>query len=345
MKKKEWQVLLDTVQCKASVKPAAGAIVDSPWIPQYAEVSHLDYYTDMNVWFTAQQKMKDELPNFIFLPDYWVEFGMAAEPSGFGCKVNFYMNQPTAISHIVNSADDIEMLSGVHVPNPYHDGLMPLVINYYKNVNPRVKEIGEEIKIVASRGPLNIAAQMMGVSEFLCAVKLYPDQAHMLLRKTTALVKDWLSAQADVLDSVEGIMVLDDIAGFFSEQDYLEFAHTYLSDIFSSFSVPVRIFHNDTDNPVSYPYIEKLGVNMFNMTHLQPISRIRELVGDNVALLGNIPPLQVLGVGTVTQVEEYTRACLSLTQHCGGGLMISAGGGISPGTPIENLVAMQKATQ
>jgi uroporphyrinogen-III decarboxylase len=175
-------------------------------------------------------------------------------------------------------------------------------------------------------------------------MKLEAAATHRLLRLTTTLVQDWLRAQADTLKEIEGILVLDDIAGFMSPKDYLEFAHAYLKEIFDAFPVAVKMFHNDTDNPVSYKFLRELGIHVFNFTHLQPLSKVRELVGPELCLLGNVPPLEVLAQGTPEQVSQAVRDCLK--QHpVRKGLILSAGGGTSPGTPGANIHAFSQAVK
>ena len=137
-------------------------------------------------------------------------------------------------------------------------------------------------------------------------------------------------------------MVLDDIAGFVSPKDYLEFAHPYLKEIFAAFPGAVKVFHNDTDNPVSYRHLEDLGIHIFNFTHLQPIEKVRELVGSKVCLMGNVPPLEVLVRGTPDDVGAAAKRCLQ-AHHGRSGLLLSAGGGVSPGTPGPNLAALIEA--
>jgi uroporphyrinogen decarboxylase len=55
--------------------------------------------------------------------------------------------------------------------------------------------------------------------------------------------------------------------------------------------------------------------------------------------MGNIPPLEVLTQGTPEEVREAAKACI---QSHGGrkGLLLSAGGGVSPGTPAANIRAL-----
>jgi len=335
----KWEKLRRAAECGPQDRVSTAMIVDSPWIPGYAGISTLDFYTDQSVFLNAYQRVKDDFPDLILLPDYWVEFGMAAESSGLGCKLNFYADQPVMTSHLGSNVQDLAKLP---VPDPYRDGIMPLVLNYYSHVKHAVHERGEKIRIVASRGPLNIASQIMGISEFLMATVDEPECVCSLLANTTALVNRWLKAQADVLDYVEGIMVLDDIVGFFSEEMYLQFAHPYLKEIFSSFDVPVKIFHNDTFNTASYSHIPDLGVNIFNFSHMTPIDEVRTLIGSGVCLMGNVPPLSELVQGTPSTVEAATLECLQRAERKEG-LLLSTGGGAPPGMPGENLRAMLRA--
>jgi MtaA/CmuA family methyltransferase len=339
MKQKEWDIIKRCAALEATDIVPVALIVDSPWLPGYMGMSTLDFFTMPDQWFEAYLKIKKDFPGMIFLPDFWVEYGMATEPSGFGCKINFFENSTPTINHIIPSADDLDQVESLAAPNPKRDGLMPLILNLYKNMEVRVKAAGESIKIVAARGPLTIATHLMGLTEFLIALKTDPDNTHKLLKITAALTRNWLQAQAEVLSEVEGIMVLDDVVGFLSREDYQEFVHPYLKDIYDSFPGCLKIFHNDTDNTVCCEFLEELGIDIFNFTYKQDISKVRQLVGDQVCLLGNIAPLNVLAQGNPEQVQEATALCLK-NHGSKKGLILSAGGGASPGTPKENLLAM-----
>lgn len=342
MDMEKWNLLLQCAHMKKTESIPVALIADSPWIPGYTGVSTIDYYTDVDIWFEGQTKIRHDFPEVIFIPDYWVEFGMAAEPSGFGCKPSFYLNSPITITNLASDYEDISWLCKLPVPNPERDGLMPLVLSLYKKVNKRIQDAGEQIKIVASRGPLNIATHLMGVTEFLLAMRLDPDNTHRLLKKTTAMAKAWLEAQANVLKHTDGIMILDDIIGFLSEDDYEEFAHPYLKELISAFPVSVKILHNDTDNPISYSRLSDIGVNIFNFTHLRKLSEVRKLTGNKVCLMGNLPPLQVLVEGSPEIVAKET--CQRLEDWGNNnGLILSAGGGVSPGTQYINIRTMINA--
>ena len=341
MNRGKWERFNRAARGEEFPEPPIALIVDSPWIPGYLGVPTLDYLTVPDVWLEANLRVEREFPEVMFLPGFWAEIGMAAEPSAFGCKVSFYRDKTPVVHPLISGIEELERISA---PDPQTDGLMPIILNLYRRLESRVNDAGHVIKMVAARGPLTVATHLMGVTSFLLGLKLDAASTHRVLRTTTTLVRNWLEAQAAALKEVEGILVLDDIAGFLSPKDYLEFAHPYLKEIFDAFPRALKVFHNDTDNPVSYRYLADLGIHSFNFTHLQPLAQVRELVGPQICLIGNVPPLEVLAQGTRDDVLRAARACLD-AHPSRRGLILSAGGGTSPGTPGENIRALAEAVR
>ena len=344
MTEKEWTGLLSFLKGRPEKTTPAGLIVDSPWIPGYCGVDTVDYYVDPETWLACQDRIRADFPDLLFLPGDWVEFGMASEPSSFGCPVHFFHDQTVGIGHLITSADELELLDDLPVPDPRRDGLMPLVLSKLRRLREPLRLRGRAICMVAARGPLNVAGFLMTIPEFCVAVKTEPERVHRLLDKTTELVIRWLEAQAEAAGEVGGILLLDDICGFFSEEEYLEFAHPHLKRIFDHFSVPVKMFHNDNfgNRYTTFPHIADLGVNMFNFSYQADLGEAHRLLGPQVAILGNLPPLNLLTRGTPEEISAAVKAQLA-EKPADCRLMLSVGGGASPGMPKENLLAMLKA--
>lgn len=337
MRHDHWHALKRTLRGEASELRAA-LIVDSPWIPPYLGLSTEEYIHVPEVHFRANVAVIEEFPEMIPFPGFWVERGMAAEPSGFGARVEYYPDQPPTIHHLITDIHEVERLPQ---PNPLTDGLMPGILKQYRETLPLVQEMGMEIRVVAARGPMTVASHLMGVTEFLISLKTEPDLTHRLLRKTTTLVRDWITAQAEQLPAVEGMLILDDIMGFLSEADYLEFAHPYFKELFS-IPLEVKALHNDTPNPISFRHIADLGVNIFNFSHLVPIPDLRAMAGDSVVLMGNISPLDIMVKGSYEDV--YAAACRCIEKNGGHPrFILSAGGGVSMGTPASSIQAILDA--
>jgi len=327
---------------------SVGLIVDSPWMPGYCGITTVDFYARPDEWFAAYLKIKKDFPDVIFLPDWWAEYGMATEPSGFGVKFSFYDDNLPTVHPMIDDMDDAEdVVSSLTLPDPRKNGLMPLLLNLQRSIRPKLDEIGEQINIVSTRGPLTIASHLFSVSELLVCAKADPDTVHKLLKLTTQLCKDWLSAQLENLGTAEGILVLDDVTGFFNKEDYEEIAHPYFKEIFSAFPECLRLFHNDTDNDVCFPYLEELGVDLFNFTHLKDIGDTRRLAGDKVTLLGNIPPMS-LARNTPDEVYDLAKACVDRYVEVNGstaGLLLSVGGGVPMDAKGECIDAMIRAAK
>ena len=345
MNKKQW------AQFKSILKGegeglSVGLIVDSPWMPGYCGISILDFFVRPDVWFAAYRKIKEDFPNVLFLPDWWAEYGMATEPSGFGVKIGFFDDNLPIVYPLIDDMDHAEdVIRALTVPDPRKNGLMPLLLNLQRYMKPRLEGIGEQINIVSARGPLTIASHLFSVSELLVCAKAEPDTVHKLLRLTTQLCKDWLYAQLETVGTAEGVLVLDDVTGFFSKADYEEFAHPYLKEIFSAFPECLHLFHNDTDNDVCFSSMEDLGADLVNFTHLKDIGSIRSQVGDRITILGNIPPMS-LARNTPDEVYQLAKDCAdSHIAACGStkGLILSVGGGVPMGAKGECIEALARA--
>jgi uroporphyrinogen-III decarboxylase len=337
MRPEQWESFKKAAKrCSGAGTPVA-LIIDSPWIPGYIGVSHLDYYLDPELWFQANLRIMREFPEIIFFPSWWVEYGMAIEPSAFGSRIHFQPDQPPTQSPVLMRLEDVSTLAEV---DPYSDGLMPFALQLYRMHKPRILDGGYTIPVVAARGPLCLASFLRGVPEFMLDIAESPEGVHALLRLTTRTVIDWLKAQAEVIgETVEGILVLDDIAGFLSARSYREIAHPYLKQICDAFpSDWVKVYHNDANVRPFLGDLADTGFDVLNWSHKVDLREVREKTNGRLCLMGNVPPLEVGVRGTPEMVAQSAREVLAKSD--GQGLILSVGGGVSPGMPRENLRAL-----
>jgi uroporphyrinogen decarboxylase len=197
--------------------------------------------------------------------------------------------------------------------------------------------------LVAARGPLCTASFFRGVSQLMMDLIEEPEQAKKLLDVCTTLVIDWLKAQAGVIgDTVEGFLLLDDIVGFVGLDHYEEFAHPFLKRICDAFPADwVKIYHNDASVAACLERLPDAGFDVLNWSHNTPMTEAVARVGGRMALMGNVPPLDIGVRGTPEQVEQSARAVLR--DAAGHPHILSVGGGVSPGMPAANIHAMAHA--
>ena len=335
MTDKQWQTLLAVLRGEKLAPIPVAFIIDSPWLPRWAGMSILDYYTSEERWLHANLKAIQEFPECVFLPGFWSEFGMCTEPSAFGARCLFYENEFPFAERIIQNLDDIDRLTK---PNPRRDGLLPFVIKRLKHCRPRIEAAGHTIRFAVARGPLNVASFLMGTTEFLVELKASPERIHQLLRLITDFLREWLEYQRECFPTIDGVLMLDDIVGFIGEGDFKEFAQPYMKELFSALDVSVRFFHNDSPCRASAPHLSETGINLFNMGIEVALKDLQTWTEGKVALLGNIPPRDVLASGTPIEVEsavEQQFRTLSDTRR----VLFSCGGGMPPGVPSENIRA------
>ena len=335
MTPEQWEKLLAVINGQLIKPLPVGFIIDSPWLPCWAGISAIDYFSSEQMWFESNLKAVREFPDIMFLPGFWAEFGMCTEPSAFGSKCSWPENDLPYPDKIVA---DIGGVYSICRPNPKTDGLLPFVLNRLKHYQSQIEKAGHAIKFAVSRGPLNIAAFLVGSTEFLTAVRANPDEAHKLLDTVTDFIIDWLELQAQTFPSIDGIFILDDIVGFLGKDDFEQMALPYLSRIFRSFQTSVKFFHNDAAGLACAPYLSEIGVNLFNFSYRHTLAEMKKLTDNAVVLLGNIPPRDVLAAGTPEYVRDSIKAALD-SIYDKRRIILSCGGGMPPGVPTENIKA------
>ncbi|MGQ9490798.1 MAG: uroporphyrinogen decarboxylase family protein [Anaerolineae bacterium] len=182
-------------------------------MPSYAGVDTLDYFLQPALWWEVNKGLLARFLDVAWLPGFWAEYGMAAEPSAFGARVVWHHDRPPSIEPVLGG---LASLDGIRPADPQEHGLMPLVLRRYVDARQRLAAQGLRIRMVASRGPLAVASWLLGVSELMIALKRAPDAAQRLLAVLTETIIAWLWAQADAAGGVEGILLLDDIPGMLS---------------------------------------------------------------------------------------------------------------------------------
>jgi len=341
MTKAQWQNLLDVIQGETVEPLPVGFIIDSPWLPGWAGMSTMDYFTSETFWLEANLKAHREFPDILFLPGFWAEFGMCTEPSAFGAKCIWRSND---LPHAERVLRDVDQIKSLRKPDPRHDGLLPFVLQRLLHAKDRIEQAGHAIRFAVSRGPLNIASFLMGNTEFLMALRLNPEETHKLLATVTDFIIDWLEVQRECFNTIDGIFLLDDIIGFLGEDDFRELALPYLKRIYGDFDVPVKFLHNDAPGIVSAPYLPEIGVNLFNCSFEHSIGQMKELTQGKVVLLGNLPPRDVLAQKPPDAVEAAVRHLVDNLPEKRR-IILSCGGGMPPNVSTANVRVFCRGAQ
>ena len=340
MRPEQWDIFKRAARGERMSRIPMSLIIDSPWIPGYMGIKHLDFYLDPELWFQAHLKIHREFPDIIFFPSWWMEYGMAAEPSALGAKIKFWPENTPSECPALHTIEDLDKLPEYDVKT---DAFMALTLHRIQSQRQRILDQGEILPVVTSRGPLCTAGFVRGTTDLMMDILEKPEWAHKLIDLSTRLIIDWLKAQAEAMGpTVEGIFILDDIVGFLSPSHYKEFAHPYLKRICDAFPADwVKIYHNDANVNACLEHIPGCGFHVLNWGKQTDIADVKRRVGNRLCLMGNVNPLEIGVRGTPEQVHAATLAVLEKSAR--ENIILSLGGGVSPGMPRQNILAMQQA--
>ena len=319
----------------------AGFIIDSPWIPGWYGITKVDFYASDEHWLKSNLKAVNTFPDVWFLPGFWSEYGMCTEPSAFGSRMIFL---ESSLPHAEKIMKDISEVDSLPQPNVRTDGLLPFMIRRLKNSEKAINEADHQVRFAIARGPLNIASFLMGTTEFMLALAIDPENAHKLLRKITDFICDWISLQKEMFPSIDGLLILDDIIGFVGDDEFKEFVLPYFKKIFDTINPSARFLHNDAEGLITAGHLNEMGVNMFNFSFNHSMGEIRSLAGDNVILVGNIPPRDIMAAGEPADVEAaVSKAFAEISSR--NRIIWSVGGGMAPDTSSKNIEAFISAVR
>ena len=315
-------------------RPPVALMVNAPYFSSYVNISIKDYYDDPKKMFEAQLAVRKRFYN---LTPVWADGGVAVEPSALGGEIYWDTAGNPQVRPFINDLEDIDRLE---VPDPKRDGWMPKQLATYdfmlKNVERGVKVDFGYMVI----GPVTIAGMIRGMGKFMVDLFKNPDAVRKLLRICSDTDKVWAKAQENMVGETEyGVFVADDAASFLTPKQFKNFVLPLYKEIYGMFPKCRRWYHNDMNSTHILELLAEAGVEVFHIGYDVDMISAKSKIGDRVSLLGNIPPLEVLKIGTVQTVKE---ACTTLIQNMSeeGGFILSTGGFINTGTPTENIDAM-----
>lgn len=340
MNDREWNTLLSVIRGEAVSPLPTAFIIDSPWLPNWAGHTILDYFTGERLFLEDNFKAIRAFPEAIFLPGFWSEYGMCTEPSAFGSVSMWGEDEFPFAKKVLQSPSEVDR---IEKPDVRKHGLLPFVIKRLQHLRPEIEQAGHRIRFAVARGPLNIASFLMGTPEFLEAIKTDPEAMHRLLTVITEFLVDWLACQREAFPTIDGIFVLDDIVGFISRRDFEKFGLPYLQRVFSA-DVAVKFFHNDAPCKMCAPYLASAGINMLNFGVQHTLAEMKAWTNNEITLVGNIPPRDVLAEGTPEDVARSTREILGAVEDKSR-LIVSCGGGMPPHAPTANIRALIAAVE
>lgn len=263
-------------------------------------------------------------------------------PDAMGLGLYFEAGEGPRFKHVVRDQAAVDKLP---IPDPEQE--LGYVMNAVRTIRRELK--GEVPLIGFSGSPWTLATYMVegGSTKNFSEVKRLtfaePKVMHQLLDKLAQSVTLYLNAQ--IAAGAQSVMIFDTWGGVLSPRDYKEFSLRYMEQIVAGLTrhadgrpVPVTLFTKNGGQWLGD--MAAVGADALGVDWTTDLSTARSIVGDQVALQGNMDPSILYA--PPARIEQEVQTVLASYGH-GTGHVFNLGHGIHPEVNPEHVTAFINA--
>ncbi len=263
---------------------------------------------------------------------------LSVEAEAFGANIRFSEDEvPTVVGSIIKSEEDVINLKvpkvGAKRTRIYLDAM---------------KKAKQEIKdcpvFAGCIGPFSLAGRLLGVSEAMISCYDEPEMVHLVLKKATEFLINYLQAYKDL--GIDGVFMAEPLAGILSPNLCDEFSSRYVKEIVSALDDDSFLvaYHNCGNNTLKMvDTILSTGCRLYHFGNAISIEQMLKLMPKDVMVMGNIDPVSLKDASK----EDVIAATNALLEAIGDvdNFVISSGCDIPPFAKWENIDAFMKTAQ
>jgi uroporphyrinogen decarboxylase len=263
-------------------------------------------------------------------------------PDAMGLGLHFIEGEGPKFERPLHTEADVLALRAPELESL--DYVFKAVTQIRTELNGRVPLIG------FSGSPWTLACYMVegqGSREFHTIKKMLysrPDLMHRILSINAQSVADYLNAQIDA--GAQAVMVFDSWGGALADGAFQEFSLQYMQKVVSllkrekdGVKIPAIVFTKGGGHWAEE--IAAIGADAIGLDWTANLGKVRELVGDKVALQGNLDPAILFA--NPEQIRAEVVKVLDAYGRHDTGHVFNLGHGISQFTPPESVAAMVDA--
>ncbi|NQY01737.1 MAG: uroporphyrinogen decarboxylase [Halieaceae bacterium] len=265
-------------------------------------------------------------------------------PDALGLGLYFEEGEGPRFHKTVRSEADLAALNSIRAEDD-----LGYVMNAVRTIR---RELNGSVPLIGFTGsPWTLATYMVegGSSKDFSRVKTMaydqPELMHALLSLLADAVADYLCAQVDA--GAQALQIFDTWGGALSAGAYREYSLKYMQRIISRLPteadgrrVPVIVFTKGGGQWLNA--IADCGAQAVGIDWTTDIGTARSLVGERVALQGNMDPMMLFA--SPQRIREEVGTILSGFGH-GSGHVFNLGHGITPGVNPDHVTAFVDAVQ
>ena len=239
------------------------------------------------------------------------------------------------------SLDEVDKAKLVDVDK---DGRLPIILEGLRLVK---KSLGDKVPVSGTvTGPLTIAAMVVGTENLLIGMVKKPDKVKQLMEVITENNERYISR---MLEMGIGVGFADPVSttSLLRVKQYKEFSLPYFQhnvDFIKKNGGGCGL-HICGGSRKLWETLNETGIGCFGLDNIEDLEEAKEVLGPHMAIQGNIPPVDVIRLGTPQDVLRSGRECIRKAWDSPNGFTLTSGCQTPMDTPAENLQALMDAAR
>ena len=236
----------------------------------------------------------------------------------------------------INSLNEVDRLKLVDIEK---DGRLPIILKGLELVK---KGLGDRVPVSGTvTGPFTVAAMLVGTEKLLKGMVKQPDKVKQLME---IIVENNNRYIARMLEIGVGIGFADPVSStsLLRVKQYEEFSKPYFQknvDFIKAHGGGCGL-HICGKSRELWEILNTTGIGCFGLDNIEDLTEAKNVLGPHMAIQGNIPPVEVLRMGTPYDVLLSGKECIRKAFDSKCGFTLTSGCQTPMFTPAENLHAL-----
>jgi uroporphyrinogen decarboxylase len=264
---------------------------------------------------------------------------LTVEAEAFGSRIRFEEDEiPTVSERLVTRVDEVERLSVPDLSSAKR------AQEYLRAAALTAKEVTDVPVFGGCIGPFSLAGRLLDMTEIMTAIYLMPELVHVLLRKCTLFIKEYVRAYQSL--GIDGVIMAEPAAGLLGEEECDTFSSAYIKEIVDGLQDEnfLIVLHNCGHNGMLARSMVSTGAKALHFGNAADMEKVLQEVPKDILVMGNIDPVHVLKEGTPEFVKQQTKFLLEKTKDYPN-YILSSGCDLPPHVPLENIEALFEALE
>ncbi len=266
---------------------------------------------------------------------------LSVEANAIGLPVRFPINESSSVElHPVKTIEDLDKYRHINILADAR------IQSYLKTIEMMKLGFSRDVLVGAYViGPFSFAGLLIGAQEAAISSIIDPDKLGYICRFCTSIIMEY--TQALISAGADLICILEPTASILGPDQFSQFSGEFVTHILESckYSNIDTIYHICGNIMHLVEAMSQTGVGGISLDSPDAgidLSKVAQMVPEDIAIIGNINPTKIMKDGTVETVTQATIELLDEMRDYPH-FILSTGCDLPPGVPLENMVAFMEA--